>query len=149
MSVSEDAYALLPRYEVNISAGPGLLPVSEDVEDRLAFSRVWLKRNQINPASAGLVRVRGDSMAPTIPDGALALVNTAEARVEREGIYAFSRDGEAYVKRLVPVAPGPGGQPTSVVIISDGGSFPPEFLTGPQLNDLRVVGRVRCILVNM
>lgn len=142
-------FALLPRYEVNLSAGPGLVPAHEDVEERLAFSKAWLRRNLINAAQSGLVRVRGDSMAPTVPDGALALVNTAEARVDREGIYAFSREGEAYIKRLVPLAPGPGGAPTSIVIISDGGSFAPEFVTGPQLNELRIVGRVRCILVNM
>jgi len=142
-------FALLPRYEVNLSAGPGLVPAHEDVEERLAFSRAWLHRNLINADQSGLVRVRGDSMTPTVPDGALALVNTAEARVDREGIYAFSREGEAYIKRLVPLAPGPGGTPTSIVIISDGGSFPPEFVTGPQLNELRIVGRVRCILVNM
>ena len=142
-------FALLPRYEVNLSAGPGLVPAHEDVEERLAFSKAWLRRNLINADQSGLVRVRGDSMAPTVPDGALALVNTAEARVDREGIYAFSRDGEAYIKRLVPLARGPGGTPTSIVIISDGGSFPPEFVTGPQLNELRIVGRVRCILVNM
>jgi len=142
-------FALIPRYEVNLSAGPGLVPAHEDVEEKLAFSKAWLCRNMISATHSGLVRVRGDSMAPTIPDGALALVNTAEARVDREGIYAFSRDGAAYVKRLVPVAPGPGGAPTSIVIISDGGSFPPEFVTGPQLNELRIVGRVRCILVNM
>lgn len=142
-------FVLIPRYEVNLSAGPGLLPDTEHVEERLAFSKVWLSRNLINPANAGLVRVRGDSMAPTLPDGALALVHTAEARVDREGVYAFSRDGEAFVKRLVPVAIGPGGTPTSIVIISDGGSIQPEMVTGPALGDLRVVGRVRCILVNM
>jgi len=145
----DTSFALIPRYEVNLSAGPGLVPAQEEIEERLAFSKAWLSRQRISPDKAGLVRVRGDSMAPTLPDGTLALVNTAEARVEREGVYAFSRDGEAYVKRLVPVAIGPGGQPTSIVIISDGGTFAPEFLTGPQLNELRIVGRVRCILVNM
>lgn len=144
-----DDFALIPRYEVNLSAGPGLLPDHEHVEERLAFSRVWLRRNGINPDHAGLVRVRGGSMAPTLPDGALALVHAAEARVDREGVYAFSREGEAFVKRLVPVAPGPDGSPTSIVIISDGGAIAPEMITGLALNELRVVGRVRCILVNM
>ncbi|TVQ04190.1 MAG: helix-turn-helix transcriptional regulator [Roseinatronobacter sp.] len=144
-----DDFALIPRYEVNLSAGHGLLPDHEHGEERLAFSRVWLRRNGVNPDHAGLVRVRGDSMAPTLPDGALALVHTAEAHVDREGVYAFSRDGEAFVKRLVPVAIGPGGAPTSIVIISDGGAIAPEMVTGLALNELRVVGRVRCILVNM
>ena len=144
-----DDRALVPRYEVDVSGGSGLLAVSECVEDRIGFSRAWLTRHQINAASAGLVRVKGDSMAPTVPDGALVLIDTSQARLEREGIYVFSRDGEAFVKRLVPVAPGPGGVPTSVVIISDGGTFPPEFVTGPPLNDIRVTGRVRCIIATL
>lgn len=29
------------------------------------------------------------------------------------------------------------------------GTIQPEMITGARLNDLRIVGRVRCILVNM
>lgn len=147
--IGDEEYSLIPRYEVNVSAGPGLVPVSEEIDGRLAFSRSWLIRHGINADLAGLVRVRGESMAPTIPDRALVLVHCAEMLLERPGIYAFSRDGEAFIKRLVPVERRPDGYPISLVIISDGGSIPPEVVTGPALNELRIVGRVRAILIDL
>lgn len=147
--IGDEEYSLIPRYEVNVSAGPGLVPVSEEIDGRLAFSRSWLIRHGINADLAGLVRVRGESMAPTVPDRALVLVHCAEMLLERPGIYAFSRDGEAFIKRLVPVERRPDGYPSSLVIISDGGSIPPEVVTGPALNDLRIVGRVRAILIDL
>lgn len=147
--IGDDEYSLIPRYEVNVSAGAGLLPISEDAASRVAFSRTWLIQNRINADLAGLVRVSGDSMAPTIPDGALVLVHCPEMFLEREGIYAFSRSGEAFIKRLVPVDRRPDGQATSLVIISDSGNFPPEVVTGPDLNEIRIVGRIRCILIDL
>lgn len=146
--LANEDYSLIARYDVNVSAGPGLVPTAEDEDGRLAFSRQWLSRHHINPETAGLVKVKGESMAPTIPDGALVLVNCAEQFVEREGIFAFSRSGEAYIKRLVPVTRAPDGRPTSMVIISDSGDFAPEAVSGEALNEMRVVGRVRSILIS-
>lgn len=147
--IGDEEYSLIPRYEVNVSAGAGLIPVSEEIDGRLAFSRSWLIRHGINADLAGLVRVRGESMAPTIPDRALVLVHCAEMLLEQPGIYAFSRDGEAFIKRLVPLERQPDGYPSSLVIISDGGSIPPEVVTGPALNELRIVGRVRATLIDL
>lgn len=147
--IGEEEYSLIARYEVNVSAGAGLIPTSEEVEGRLAFSRSWLIRHQISPDLAGLVKVSGDSMFPTIPDGALVLVNCAEMRVEREGIFAFSREGEAFIKRLLPVDREPDGWIASMVIMSDNPKYPPEVVTGPALNEIRIVGRIRSILIDV
>lgn len=147
--IGDEEYSLIARYDVNVSAGPGLVPISEDIDGRLAFSRSWLIKQRINPDLAGLVRVRGDSMAPTIPDGALVLVHLPEMYVEREGIYAFSRAGEAFIKRLVPVERQPDGRPASLVIISDSGHPATEVVAGANLNDIRIIGRVRSVLVDL
>lgn len=147
--IGNEEYSLIARYEVNVSAGAGLIPISEDVDGRMAFSRSWLIRHRISADLAGLVKVRGDSMFPTIPDGALVLVHAAEMLVERAGIFAFSRDGEAFIKRLLPVDRAPDGRPTSMVIMSDNAEYPPEVVTGPDLNELRIVGRIRSILIDV
>lgn len=147
--IGDEEYSLIARYEVNVSAGAGLIPISEDVDGRMAFSRSWLIRHRISADLAGLVKVRGDSMFPTIPDGALVLVHAAEMIVERAGIFAFSRDGEAFIKRLLPVDRAPDGRPTSMVIMSDNAEYQPEVVTGPDLNELRIVGRIRSILIDV
>lgn len=87
-------------------------------------------------------------MAPTIPDGAMVLVQL-DPHIEREGIYVFSRDGEAFVKRLMPVDVAPDGRPKSIVIMSDNPEYHPEALAGSALKDIRIVGRVRTVLADL
>lgn len=147
--IGDEEYSLIPRYDVNVSAGPGIIPTSEAQDDRVAFSRSWLIRHHISADLSGLVKVKGDSMAPVIPDGALVLVHYAEMYVEREGVYVYSRNGEAYIKRLLPVDRAPNGRPTSMVIISENPEYKPEVVTGLALNELRIVGRVRSILIDL
>lgn len=147
--VMGEDFSLIARYDVNVSAGPGLIPVSEAGDGHLAFAKSWLTQHHINPDNAGIVRVQGDSMAPTIPDGALVLVHGAENRLDREGIYAFSRDGHAYIKRLLPIDPTPDGRLAGIVILSDNRAVAPEVVTGRALNGLRIVGRVRSVLTTL
>lgn len=149
IQIGPEEFSLVSRYDVNVSAGPGLVPASEMAEGAVAFSRTWLARQHINASLAGLVKVSGDSMAPTIPDGAAVLIHSQETTVDREGIYAFSRDGEAYIKRLVPLGRDEDGRPATLVVLSDNREYPPQAITGRALNELRIVGRVRCVMVDL
>lgn len=146
--VNGEEFALVRRFDIGISAGPGLVPLENAEVDYLAFSRRWLLDKGLSADLCALVRVRGDSMAPTIPDGAMVLVNAAEMQVAREGIYAFSRDGEAYIKRIMPVGGDDSGRPDILVIISDNPTGKSETVTGPDLLDIRVVGRIRCVITS-
>ncbi len=144
----DEDFALVPRLDIDVSAGGGLVPPGgpDAPVEYMAFARGWLSRSGINPAQTAVVRVRGDSMVPTIPDGALVLVDRNEAAVRREGIFAFSRDGAAYVKRILPVARTRRDDLSSLVIVSDNPLVPTEVLQGAELDDIHLVGRVRCVL---
>lgn len=144
-----EEFAMIQRMDLSVSAGNGLIPVEGGEREALAFSRSWLLRNGINSDLAVLVRVQGDSMMPSIPDGALVLVHVPEHQVKKEGIYAFNRDGASFVKRLVPSGLNRHGRPTSIAVLSDNPAFPPELLSGEALNDIRVIGRVRCIMTTL
>lgn len=144
-----EEFAMIHRMDLSVSAGNGLIPVEGGEREALAFSRSWLMRQGIAADLAVLVRVQGDSMTPSIPDGALVLVHVPEHQVKKEGIYAFNRDGASFVKRLVPSGLGRHGRPTSIAILSDNPAFPPELLSGEALNEIRVIGRVRCIMTTL
>lgn len=139
-------FAMIRRMDLSVSAGTGLVPTEGGQAEALAFSRSWLSRNGINSDLSVLVRVTGDSMAPAIPNGALVLVHLSEMQVEREGVYAFNRGEASFVKRLVPAGMDKAGRPASIAILSDNPAFPPELISGQDLNDIRVVGRVRCVM---
>ena len=145
----EEEFTLVKRYDVNLSAGPGLIPVENALSEHLAFSRNWLRREGINGQLCGLVRVRGDSMAPTIPDGSMVLIHMPEMTVLQEGIFAFSRNGAAYIKRIIPAGSEHDGRATSLVILSDNPAYPAEAISGKGLNEIRIVGRVRSVMFSL
>lgn len=130
-------YAYLPRYEVRASAGQGLVAVSEEVAETLAFRRDWLSRLGINPQNAGLLTAEGDSMFPTIPDGAIMVVDLSIRDVRNGMIYVMARDGAVIVKRVqIRAADG------AILLISDNPRYQPESVTRDQLADLHIAGRV-------
>lgn len=132
-------YQLLRCFDALVSAGGGALVPSDDVIDRIAFTRSWLLRQGINGDLAGLVQVRGDSMAPHIRDGSLVLVHFAERDIDNGRIYAFSIRGEVFIKRLTVLGDG-------VLAISDNPAHPPVEITGPDAEALIVHGRVRACI---
>ena len=144
-----EEFTLVKRYDVNLSAGPGLIPIEDALSEHLAFSRSWLRREGINSQLCGLVRVRGDSMAPTIPDGAMVLIHMPEMTVLQEGIFAFSRAGSAFIKRIIPAGIEQDGRATSLVILSDNPAYPAEAVSGKTLNEVRIVGRVRSVMFSV
>lgn len=139
-------FVLIRRFDISVSAGPGLVPVAGGDNDHMAFSAVWLLRHGLNSDLCGLVKVQGDSMAPTIPDGSLVLVHAGESQLDREGIYAFSRGNEAYIKRLAPVNVSEDGKAGAILIVSDNPAFQPETFDGERGDDIRIAGRVRAVI---
>jgi phage repressor protein C with HTH and peptisase S24 domain len=119
------------------SAGPGIVNGEEHDVGHVGFERSWLAKQGINPRRASLLRSRGGSMLPTIPDDAVVLVDHQQTDVDRRGfIYAFVHQDQLKIKRLY----GEPGQ--SLLVFSDNHLFPPESYAGEELNDFRVIGRV-------
>lgn len=145
VKMGDDEFTLVDRYDVNVSAGAGLIPTSEEADGKMAFSRSWLLKHQINAQLSGLVKVKGDSMEPTIADGSLALVHMAELHPIKNKVYACSLDGQAIIKRLIPVKDAKDNL-QSIVIVSDNPHYESNILTNPSQEDFRIIGRVRCIL---
>lgn len=94
----------VPRLSVRASAGPGAFAEEERARAYFAFDERWLRTLTAAPRDElSLIRVEGDSMAPTLADGDDVLVDgrAAEQRL-RDGIYVLRVDGALMVKRLAP-----------------------------------------------
>lgn len=142
---NNEPFAMIRRMNLSISAGNGLAPVEDGEAESLAVSRSWLLRHGLSADLCFLIQVKGDSMSPTIPDGALVLVNAAERWSTKPGIYAFTRDGDGYVKRIAPGAISKEGRVESLAILSDNPEYETKVLVGRDLNDYKPVGRIRAI----
>ena len=65
----------------------------------IPFRRSWLDQNEIDRKAANVFRVHGDSMAPTLTDGAAILVDYKRNNLREGGIFVFKHGESLLVKR--------------------------------------------------
>ena len=110
---------LVPKLAIGASAGAGASIDGEPVEGAVAFDPKWLRELGADPRALSIIRVEGDSMAPTLDDGDDILVDGGDAAARlRDGIYVLRMDDVLMVKRVAR-APGPG----RVSVISDNAHY--------------------------
>jgi hypothetical protein len=92
----------VPRLDVDASAGAGAFDGGEKGGGHIAFDPAWLRRVARGaPDQLSIIRVAGDSMAPTLADGDDILVDRGDAAARlRDGIYVLRIEGALVVKRL-------------------------------------------------
>ncbi len=106
---TEDYYHFAPLLESRVTAGPEGEILYEEIEDYYPFKQWWIEKlvgkRPERKKDLILIRVRGDSMSPTVNQGEMALVDTYEGeRMEvRSGqIYLVTMpEGSTAMKRLV------------------------------------------------
>ena len=90
------------RSPVRASAGPGQFAEDGAASPYFAFDRQWLRTLTGSPPDRlSMIRVEGDSMAPTLNAGDDILVDLGDAAERlRDGIYVLRADDTLLVKRL-------------------------------------------------
>jgi phage repressor protein C with HTH and peptisase S24 domain len=125
------------RSPVRASAGPGAIPYEQAGKPYFAFDENWLKSLTASPAGRlSIIRVEGDSMAPTLNAGDDILVDPGDCNERlRDGIYVLRADEALVVKRL---ALHPAGR--RVTVQSDNPAYPdwPDC----DIEDIHCIGRV-------
>lgn len=125
------------RFDLRAAAGAGAFAESERPVAHIAFDPGWLRRvARGRPEQLALIRVAGDSMAPTLSDGDDILVDRGDG-VERlrDGIYVLRLDGALVVKRLALA-----GNPAEATIRSDNPAW--SDLPARPASALDLIGRV-------
>ncbi|RVT40131.1 S24 family peptidase [Sphingobium algorifonticola] len=127
---------IVPRLALGASAGAGSLDDDEQASGAFAFDPVWLRGLGVKADGLSIIRVDGESMAPTLSDGDDIMVDRADgAERLRDGIYVLRLDDVLMVKR---VALGP--QRGRFSVLSDNRHYPDWTDIDPALVD--IVGRV-------
>lgn len=60
----------------------------------------WIERNRYIPDRLVAIRVRGESMEPSLYEDDVVIVNTGDTKPVDGGVYAVNYEGEAVVKRM-------------------------------------------------
>jgi phage repressor protein C with HTH and peptisase S24 domain len=125
-------YVYLPRSSVRTSGGR--TAQSRQVVDYLAFKNEWLHRRVgIDPKSLLLIEAVSDSMAPTIDDGDLVLVDVRDPRLRHDGVYVLRASGDLPIKRIQRRPDG------KLIIRNDNPAYEPTVVAADSVN---IVGHV-------
>lgn len=134
---SGSEFVAVPRYDVGAGGGS-----SSKVAKRqhgvgaCAFRRDWLHRQGLIADELAVIQIMGDSMSPTIRDGALGLVDRSQQRAGKDGVYILLLKNHLVAKRLQADFSG------GIYIRSDNPAYREQHLTPEQAANLDIFGRV-------
>ena len=124
------------RLFVEASAGPGSIVDGELLAGQFGFNRSWLRQiTRAKPEDLSTIKVKGDSMAPTLSNGDEALIDQSRRDPrDGDGIYVLRRDDTLMIKRLTI-------SPSSILITisSDNPTYPTWRDCSPA--SLQIIGR--------
>jgi phage repressor protein C with HTH and peptisase S24 domain len=95
-------FVRIPLVKLRITAGITGFQSDPDSADggTLSLHAGWIERNKLNPARLVAIRVKGDSMEPSIYEGDTVVINTAETRPIDGSVFAVNYEGESVIKRF-------------------------------------------------
>jgi hypothetical protein len=135
-SIINDDFALIPGYQVQVSAGSGLLApdIAEPIR-YLAFRKKWLQFKDFNQYDLSVVWAKGDSMHPTISDNDTLVVHMGRKQPKDGYIYVFRNGEELFVKRYQNAL-------GSWRLISDNSLYAPLEVKKEEQHQFEVIGQV-------
>lgn len=128
--------ALIPIYDVRASAGAGLIPAEYvPVTHQVSFAMDYIRTViRADPKRLAIITVAGDSMAPTLQNGDLVMLDMSRSNFDVEGIFVFRHDETIHIKRVIRSA-----RAGHVVAIPDNGRYPQQEFP---MDEVTVIGRV-------
>ncbi|MBO2576191.1 hypothetical protein AYI74_17015 [Shewanella algae] len=142
--VARDDFVTIPALNVSASAGNGSYVLHETEANGIKVNKRWLHDEGLCHKDLVIINSHGDSMVPTIPEGASIIVDTKDNSYKREGVYAIRNGDELSVKRLRFDSFN-----NELHIISDNSVYPLWTVRKEQLGEVSVIGRVVKLLVNL
>lgn len=134
---SATGHSALPEYDIRAAAGGGALNDSEEAVDHWLFSESQMEQLGLNRGPAGMIRIVGDSMEPTLRSGSRVIIDRSDSDISTPGIFVVWDGAGLVIKRLERVF---GSEPRKVKVKSDN-PLHDEYVVREE--DLRVIGRAR------
>ncbi|WP_416221207.1 XRE family transcriptional regulator [Salinicola sp. LHM] len=127
----------VPLYDVEGAAGAGRSLENESVVGTFTIDSETLAQLGLVGARLAGVRVRGDSMEPTLFDGDWTFVNLDDTNFAQAGVFLVWVSGELRIKRVQRLAGG------AMYLISDNTHYEKEMIARDRMQEVAVLGRVK------
>lgn len=131
----------IPKVQARLCAGGGSFEADPKVKGYYSFQKKWLSRKGV-AAKMILMDVFGNSMTPEIKDGDTVLIDQTQQDILAGAIYAVGIDDTIMVKRIEK-------HPHKLVLLSDNTKYAPIYLSGDEINSVRIIGKVLWICREM
>ena len=128
-------YDLVPKHAAKAGAGASL-ETSDATEGLYAFRKDWMLSQGIHAKNAVLLDVVGDSMEPLLHDGDSLLIDKQDTEIRDGKIYVVTLGEELRVKRIYRSLDG-------IILRSENQRYPDVPVSGPDLETVRIHGRVK------
>lgn len=100
---NESEYARVKCVQLQLQAGAKVFK-SKPLDANgafIAFRHDWLKQRNLDDSKLLAVQVNDDGMKPTVVNGDLVIVNTADRKLADSAVFAINYEGELRIRRLV------------------------------------------------
>jgi transcriptional regulator with XRE-family HTH domain len=133
-------FVTIPHLNVADSLVPGHDPSQQiEVIRDLTVHSDWLKSQGLAYSALenlAIITGDGDSMDPTFRDGDALLVDKGITTIRTDAVYAFTLDGDLFIKRLQRMTGG------TLRMISDNPVYPAIMIDGVDLEKIHIHARV-------
>lgn len=130
----DEAFCTIAKVEARLCAGAGSFNVSSKISDHFSFPKTWLQAKG-QARRMVLMDVFGNSMSPEIKDGDTVLIDQSQKDIIAGAIFAIGIEDTIMVKRIEK-------HPRKLVLLSDNKAYAPIFLTGEEIESVRIIGKV-------
>jgi phage repressor protein C with HTH and peptisase S24 domain len=97
-----EIFVPIPMVELRLSAGVTGFQTEPDRREggTIGMRRSWIERTGLHAQKLIAVKVRGESMEPSLYEDDIVIINTADTRPIDGAVFAVNYEGEAVVKRF-------------------------------------------------
>ncbi len=127
---------LVPKLDVEVSAGFGSEVGYEEIDEQFALNKRWLSSQlSVHSDQLAFVSVRGDSMLPTLYHGDMVLMDLSQKQPSGEGIFVLQTQDGLMAKRLQQKS-------DHVAVISDNSDYPSWRIDEKNAEHNNIIGKI-------